>query len=48
MTKAEKELVRDIRAAFANADQWVIVETQKSFVARGAWVQALALETLLT
>lgn len=47
MTKREKDLVRATRTAFVNADRLAIEETQKAFVMRGAWLQALALETLL-
>lgn len=47
MGKLEKDLIRDIRTVFANADRAIVEETQKAYVIRGAWLQAWALETLL-
>ena len=47
MDRLERELIRDIRAVFANADRAIVEETQKAYVIRGAWLQAWALETLL-
>ena len=48
MTKLEKELVRDIRASFANADRCILEETQRAYVVRRAWLHAWAVETLLS
>lgn len=48
MSKLEKELVRDIRASFANADRWILEETQRAYVHRRAWLHAWALETMLS
>ena len=48
MTKLEKELVRDIRVAFANADRRTLEQTQQAYTSKGAWLHAWALETLLS
>ena len=47
MTKTQRLLVRDIRAAFINADRRTLEQTQQAAVSKGAWLHAWALETLL-